>query len=86
MYPRADQGFHVFYARDQLHRGGCRPDRPHWLRDLNDGSRCAIITNPEIGRHKPQKGEAAPARNRLRPDRVPGPPAHSCGTGSRSPS
>jgi hypothetical protein len=76
----ADRGFYSFYAWGQARRSGAQllwrvqaGLRPYWLRDLEDGSWLAVITNPVVGLHRSQKArlrEDARQGRDLDPDRA----------------
>ncbi|MFD1540526.1 IS4 family transposase [Nonomuraea guangzhouensis] len=76
----ADRGFYSFYAWGQARRSGAQllwrvqaGLRPYWLRDLDDGSWLAVITNPVVGLHRSQKDrlrEDARQGRPLDPDRA----------------
>lgn len=76
----ADRGFYSFYTWGQARRSGAKllwrvqaGLRPYWLRDLDDGSWLAVITNPVVGLHKSQKDrlrEDARQGRPLDPDRA----------------
>ncbi|SNR96954.1 transposase, IS4 family [Streptosporangium subroseum] len=76
----ADRDFYSFYAWGQARRTGAQllwrvqaGLRPYWLRDLDDGSWLAVITNPVVGLHRSQKDrlrEDARQGRSLDPDRA----------------
>ncbi|WP_051864373.1 hypothetical protein [Streptosporangium roseum] len=58
----ADRGFYSFYVWGQARRSGAQLARrvqaglrPYWLRDLDDRSWLAVITNPAVGLRRSQK-------------------------------